>query len=40
MRDGQPRQTAPVAAAHRAIHQELEGGAIFGCQPKLAGQQR
>jgi methyltransferase (TIGR00027 family) len=29
MRDGQPSQTARVAAAHRAIHQKLEGGAIF-----------
>ena len=29
MRDGQPSQTARGAAAHRAIHQELEGGAIF-----------
>jgi len=29
VRDGQPSQTARVAAAHRAIHQKLEGGAIF-----------
>jgi O-methyltransferase involved in polyketide biosynthesis len=29
MRDGQPSHTARQAAAHRAIHQELEGGAIF-----------
>ena len=29
MRDGQPSQTARGAAAHRAIHQKLEGGAIF-----------
>jgi methyltransferase (TIGR00027 family) len=29
MRDGQPSQTARVAAAYRAIHQKLEGGAIF-----------
>ncbi len=29
MRDGQPSQTARAAAAHRAIHQQLEGGAIF-----------
>ncbi|WOH60180.1 class I SAM-dependent methyltransferase [Bradyrhizobium sp. BWC-3-1] len=29
MRDGQPSQTARGAAAYRAIHQELEGGAIF-----------
>src|SRR5579864_452871 len=29
MRDGQPSQTARTAAAHRAIHQKLEGGAIF-----------
>lgn len=29
MRDGQPSQTARGAAAYRAIHQQLEGGAIF-----------
>jgi methyltransferase (TIGR00027 family) len=29
MRDGQPSQTARGAAAYRAIHQKLEGGAIF-----------
>jgi methyltransferase (TIGR00027 family) len=29
MRDGQPSQTARRAAAHRAVHQLLEGGAIF-----------
>lgn len=29
MRDGQPGQTARAAPAHRAIHQKLEGGAIF-----------
>jgi methyltransferase (TIGR00027 family) len=29
MRDGQPSQTARGAAAYRAIHQTLEGGAIF-----------
>lgn len=29
MRDGQPSQTARRAAAYRAIHQKLEGGAIF-----------
>ena len=29
MRDGQPSQTARAAAAYRAIHQKLEGGAIF-----------
>jgi methyltransferase (TIGR00027 family) len=29
MRDGQPSQTARGAAAYRAIHQDLEGGAIF-----------
>ena len=29
MRDGQPSQTALRAAAYRAIHQRLEGGAIF-----------
>ena len=29
MRDGQPSQSSRVAAAHRAIHQRLEGGAIF-----------
>lgn len=29
MRDGQPSQTAQRAAAYRAIHQTLEGGAIF-----------
>jgi methyltransferase (TIGR00027 family) len=29
MRDGQPSQTARQAAAYRAIHQKLEGGAIF-----------
>jgi methyltransferase (TIGR00027 family) len=29
MRDGQPSQTARRAAAYRAIHQTLEGGAIF-----------
>jgi len=29
MRDGQPSQTAQGAAAYRAIHQDLEGGAIF-----------
>jgi methyltransferase (TIGR00027 family) len=29
MRHGQPSQTARGAAAHRAIHQILEGGAIF-----------
>jgi methyltransferase (TIGR00027 family) len=29
MRHGQPSQTARSAAAHRAIHQILEGGAIF-----------
>lgn len=29
MRAGQPSQTARSAAAHRAIHQTLEGGAIF-----------
>lgn len=29
MRDGQPSQTARRAAAYRAIHQRLEGGAIF-----------
>jgi methyltransferase (TIGR00027 family) len=29
MRDGRPSQTARTAAAYRAIHQKLEGGAIF-----------
>jgi methyltransferase (TIGR00027 family) len=29
MRDGEPSQTARRAAAYRAIHQTLEGGAIF-----------
>jgi len=29
MRYGQPSQTARSAAAHRAVHQMLEGGAIF-----------
>jgi methyltransferase (TIGR00027 family) len=29
MRTGQPSKTALGAAAHRAIHQSLEGGAIF-----------
>src|SRR5258708_9428468 len=29
MRYGQPSQTARRAAAHRAVHQMLEGGAIF-----------
>src|SRR5689334_695312 len=29
MLKGQPSQTAIGAAAHRAAHQELEGGAIF-----------
>ena len=29
MRDGLPSQTARGAAAYRAIHQKLEGGAIF-----------
>jgi hypothetical protein len=29
MRHGQPSQTALSAAAYRAIHQKLEGGAIF-----------
>jgi methyltransferase (TIGR00027 family) len=29
MRDGQPSQTARGAAAYRAIHQKMEGGAIF-----------
>jgi methyltransferase (TIGR00027 family) len=29
MRDGQPSQTARGAAAYRAVHQKLEGGAIF-----------
>jgi methyltransferase (TIGR00027 family) len=29
MRDGQPSQTARGAAAYRAAHQTLEGGAIF-----------
>src|SRR5437764_5030497 len=29
MRDGQPSQTAQTVAAYRAIHQKLEGGAIF-----------
>jgi len=29
MHHGQPSQTARSAAAHRAIHQILEGGAIF-----------
>ena len=29
MRYGQPSQTARGAAAHRAVHQMLEGGAIF-----------
>jgi methyltransferase (TIGR00027 family) len=29
MRDGQPSQTALGAAAYRAIHQTLDGGAIF-----------
>src|SRR6516225_551781 len=29
MRDGQPSQTARGAAAYHAIHQKLEGGAIF-----------
>ncbi|MCG2631074.1 class I SAM-dependent methyltransferase [Bradyrhizobium sp. WYCCWR 13023] len=29
MQDGQPSQTARGAAAYRAIHQQLEGGAIF-----------
>src|ERR1700759_4263486 len=29
MRDGQPSVTARGAAAYRAIHQTLEGGAIF-----------
>jgi methyltransferase (TIGR00027 family) len=29
MRSGQPSQTARGAAAHRALHQTLEGGAIF-----------
>jgi methyltransferase (TIGR00027 family) len=29
MRDGQPSRTARGAAAYRAIHQKLEGGAIF-----------
>jgi methyltransferase (TIGR00027 family) len=29
MQHGQPGQTARGAAAHRAIHQILEGGAIF-----------
>ena len=29
MRDGQPSQTARGAAAYRAVHQTLDGGAIF-----------
>jgi O-methyltransferase involved in polyketide biosynthesis len=29
MRQGQPSQTAQGAAAYRAVHQMLEGGAIF-----------
>src|SRR5215212_1565041 len=29
MRSGQPSQTARGAAAHRAVHQMLEGGVIF-----------
>jgi O-methyltransferase involved in polyketide biosynthesis len=29
MRSGQPSRTARGAAAHRAVHQTLEGGAIF-----------
>ena len=29
MRQGQPSQTARRAAAYRAVHQMLEGGAIF-----------
>ncbi len=29
MRDGQPSQTARRAAAYRAVHQTLDGGAIF-----------
>src|ERR1700731_4529618 len=29
MRSGQPTQTARRAAAYRAVHQMLEGGAIF-----------
>lgn len=29
MRDGQPSQTARMAAAYRAVHQALEGGVIF-----------
>jgi methyltransferase (TIGR00027 family) len=29
MRQGQPSQTARGAAAHRAVHQIIEGGAIF-----------
>jgi methyltransferase (TIGR00027 family) len=29
VRDGQPSQTAQRVAAYRAIHQKLEGGAIF-----------
>jgi O-methyltransferase involved in polyketide biosynthesis len=29
MRSGQPSQTARGAAAYRAVHQMLEGGAIF-----------
>jgi methyltransferase (TIGR00027 family) len=35
MRDGQPSQTARGAAAYRAIHQTLEGGAIFKDQYAL-----
>ncbi len=29
MQTGQPSQTALGAAAHRAVHQTLEGGVIF-----------
>src|SRR5262249_1061499 len=32
MRDGQPSQTALGAAAYRALHQTLDGGAIFSDQ--------
>ena len=33
MRYGQPSQTARSAAAHRAVHQMLEGGAILDGHP-------